>query len=45
MALKGFFFRENYQVFNVLDKSLCSILSRIEFVRRTESRSVGYEPG
>ena len=39
------FFSENYQVTNVFDNPFCTILSRIEFVQRTEPRSVGYEPG
>ena len=30
------FFIENYQVINMFDNPLCSILFRIEFVQRTE---------
>ena len=39
------FFSENYQVPNVFDIPLCSIISRIDFLQRTEPRSVGYETG
>ena len=39
------FLSEIYQVTNLFINPLCSILSRVEFVQRTEPRSVGYEPG
>ena len=38
------FFSENYQVTNVFDNPLRSIFPWIEFVQRTEPRSIGYEP-
>jgi len=39
------YFLERYQVDNIFDNPLCAILSRIEFVQRTEPRSLGYDPG
>ena len=39
------FFSETYQVTNVFDNPLCSIISRVDFVQRTKPRSVGYESG
>ena len=39
------FFSENHQVNNVFDNPLCSILRQIDFVQRTEPRSVRYKPG
>ena len=39
------FFSENYQVTNVFDFPLYSILSGNEFYQSTKPRSVGYEPG
>ena len=39
------FFNENYKVIYVFDNPLGTTLSRIDFVQRTEPRSVGYDPG
>ena len=38
-------FYEKYQIPDVFDNPLCAVIARIEFVQRTEPRSVGFDPG
>ena len=38
-------FHDNYQLADVYDNPLCAVLARIDFVQRTEPRSLGYDPG
>ena len=39
------FFNEKYQVPDVFDNPLCAVIVRIEFIQRTEPRSIGFDPG
>ena len=38
-------FYEKYQIPDVFDNPLCAVIARIEFIQRTEPRSIGFDPG
>ena len=38
-------FYEKYQITDVFDNPLCAVIARIEFIQRTEPRSIGFDHG
>ena len=38
-------FSQDYQIHDVFDNPLCAVNARIDYVQRTEPRSMGFEPG